>query len=76
MPLVINALGVDTQTDTHTHKHACQCANQSNFKTPGAHWPAAGLTTGDHTSAVQNEFMMWICLIYSYEVEHSINIFP
>ena len=34
-PLVINALGADTQTVTQTHIHTYQCVNNNNFKKPG-----------------------------------------
>ena len=37
-PLVINDLG-GGHTGRHTHTY--QCANQSNFKKPGKHRPAA-----------------------------------
>ena len=40
MPLVINALEADTDTDTH------QCANQSNFKKSSAHWATHPLLIG------------------------------
>ena len=35
MPLVINGLGVDTQTDAHIHTHAYRHANKNNFKKLG-----------------------------------------
>ena len=52
MPLVINGLGADTQTDrqTDTYRHA----NQSNFKKPGMRvrglWPRTWFKNTDAKS--------------------------
>ena len=46
MPLVINGLG-----SRHTHTHTYRCANQSNFKKPGARRPRGG-TPGLITNAI------------------------